>query len=180
MYSVESVIKQKTSSYDLIKKEEAMFIYSVRASTIKFFSVIVLTLLVLVGILVIGGQGADTVYAVSGNIDFSGVKTNEDRIAFISQFGIKVKSEPAEEVEFRVPENFDRVIMGYNEIQKRQGLDISKYKNKKVVRYTYEAENYNGKDGGVFVNLVVYKGTVIACDVSSSSPDGFIEPLVKL
>ena len=156
-----------------------MFIYTVRASTIKFFSVIVLTLLALVGILVFGGAGGDTVYAVSGNIDFSGVKTNDQRVAFISQFGIKVNSEPVEEEEFRVPENFDRVIAGYNEIQKKQGLDISRYKNKKVVRYTYEAEEYNGKSEGIFVNLIVYKGTVIACDVSSTSPDGFIEPLVK-
>ena len=154
-----------------------MFIYSVRASTIKFFSVIVLTLLVLVGILVIGSVGGDSVYAVSGNVDFSGVKTNEQRVAFISQFGINVKGEAVEEEEFRVPENFDRVIAGYNEIQKKQGLDIAKYKNKKVTRYTYEAE-YNGSPA--YVNLIIYKGTVIACDVSSASPDGFIEPLVKL
>ena len=157
-----------------------MFVYSVRASTIKFFSVIALTLLVLVGILVLGGSGADTVYAVSGNIDFSGVKTNEDRVAFISQFGIDVKPEAVGEEAFRVPENFDRVIAEYNEIQKRQGLDISRYKNKKVVRYTYEAEEYNGKTENDFVNLVVYKGTVIACDVSSVSTDGFVMPLVKL
>lgn len=157
-----------------------MFIYSVRASTIKFFSVIALTLLVLVGILAFGGAGDGTVYATSGNIDFSGVKTDEDRVAFISQFGIKLKAGTVEEEEFRVPENFDRVISGYNEIQKRQGLDLSRYKNKKVTRYTYEAEEYNGRSENVFVNLVVYKGTVIACDVSSTSPDGFIEPLVKL
>ena len=156
-----------------------MFVYSVRASTIKFFSVVALTLLVLIGVLVLGGTG-DTVYAVSGNIDFSGVKTNEDRIAFISQFGLKVKSEPVEEEEFRVPENFDRVISGYNEIQKKQGLDVTKYKNKKVTRYTYALEEYNGKNENVFVNLIIYKGTVIACDVSSTSPNGFIEPLIKL
>ena len=156
-----------------------MFIYSVRASTIRFFSVIVLTLLVLVGILVIGG-GSDAVYAVSDNIDFSGIKTNEDRVAFISQFGISVIPATCEEEEFRVPENFDRVISGYNEIRKKQGLDLTKYKNKKVTRYTYEAQNYNGRSENVFVNLVIYKGTVIACDVSSTSPDSFIMPLIKL
>ena len=62
-----------------------MFVYSVRASTIKFFSVIVLTLLALVGILVFGSSADDSVYTLSGNIDFSGVKTNEDRIDFISR-----------------------------------------------------------------------------------------------
>ncbi len=153
-----------------------MFVYSVRASTIRFFSVIALTLAVLVGILVFGGN--ESVYASAGTVDFSGIKTNEERLAFISQFGITVDSEPEEIEEFRVPENFDKVINGYNEIQKRQGLDIAKYKNKKVVRYTYEADNYNGKEA--YVNLIIYKGTVIACDISSKDPSGFIEPLVKL
>ena len=157
-----------------------MFVYSVRASTIKFFSVIVLTLLALVGILALGASAQDSVYAISGSVDFSGVKTNEDRVAFISQFGIKVKPEPVEEEEFRVPENFDRIIAGYNEIQKRQGLDLTRYKNKKVVRYTYEGERDLEKGESVYVNLIIYKGTVIACDLSATSPEGFVEPLVKL
>ena len=152
-----------------------MFVYSVRASTVKFFSVVALTVALLVGILIIGG-GEREVYASSSNIDFSGIKTNEDRVAVIEQFGIKVNPAPVDEAEFRVPENFDRVIAGYNEIQKRQGLDLTKYKNKKVIRYTYEAE-YDGKNA--FVNIVIYKGTVVACDVSSTSPDGFVEPLIK-
>lgn len=155
-----------------------MFVYSVRASTVKFFSVIALTLAVLVGILVFGGGESDAVYTSSDVIDFSGIKTNGDRLRFISQFGISVLGEPTEEVEFRVPENFDRIINGYNEIQKRQGLDLTKYRNKKVTRYTYEAENYEGR-GSAKVNLIIYKGTVVACDVSSASPDGFVEPLLK-
>lgn len=156
-----------------------MFIYSVRASTIRFFSVIVLTLAVLIALLFLGGVGQNTVSASSTNVDFSGVKTNEDRVNFISEFGIKVNPDAIEAETFRVPENFDRVIAGYNEIQKMQGLDLSKYKNKKVTRYTYETENYNGSGEGVFVNLIIYRNTVIACDVSSQNPDGFIEPLVK-
>ena len=156
-----------------------MFIYSVRASTIKFFSVIALTLLVLVGILVFGGSG-DAVYASSGNIYFSGVKTDEQRVAFISQFGIKVKAGAVEEEEFRVPENFDRVISGYNEIQKRQGLDLSRYKNKKVTRYTYRVTNCNSTEREVYASLFVYRDRVIACDVSSGEPDGFVYPLIGI
>lgn len=152
--------------------------YSVRASTVRFFAVIALTLAVLVGVLVFGGGTA--VSASSDSVDFSGIKTNEERVSFISGFGITVGTEPVETEEFRVPENFDRVLAEYNELQKRQGLDLSKYKNKKVTRYTYEAENYGEHTGSVYVNLTVYKGTVIACDVSSTDPNGFIEPLVKL
>jgi len=159
-----------------------MFIYSMRASSVKFFSVIALTLAVLVGLLVFGRGSGDTVYASSTDVDFSGIKTNEDRLAFISQFGIKVEGEPSETEEFRVPDNFDRVIVGYNEIQKKQGLNIEKYKNKKVMRYTYEIKDYeiDGKQTDAVVNLVIYKGTVVACDISSAAPGGFVLPLVKL
>ena len=74
----------------------------------------------------------------------------------------------------------DRIISGYNQIQKSQGLDISKYKNKRVTRYTYTLENYEGSEDTVYVNLIVYKNTVIACDISSLTDGGFVKPLIKL
>ena len=113
-------------------------------------------------------------------IDFSGMKTNEDRVKFIKNFGLDVSEEPIETEEFSVPEDFERVISGYNEIQKKQGLDLTKYKNKKVTRYTYRVTNYQGYEGEVNVNLIIYKSAVIACDVSSADPTGFVLPLVNL
>ena len=156
-----------------------MFIYSVRASTIRFFSVIALTLVLLTGLLIVGSKVGGSVSASSDTVDFSNVKTNDDRLEFISQFGIAAKEAPTETVDFRVPESFDKVISGYNEIQKKQGLDLSKYKNKRVTRYTYEASGYEGSAETVFVNIIVYRNTVIACDVSSTDPEGFVAPLVK-
>jgi hypothetical protein len=136
---------------------------------------------VLGAVLIVGAEEeTPTILEIAEKVDFSGVKTNDDRIAFISQFGIKVNGEAVECEEFRVPENFDRIIAGYNEIQKSQGLSLEKYKNKKVTRYTYEATGYEGAPGTVYVNLIIYRGTVIACDVSSTDPEGFIEPLIKL
>ena len=155
-----------------------MFIYSIRASTIKFFMVIALTLAVLVGIFVLGSN--DTVAAANTDVKLGGIRTNEDRLEFINQFGIEVSSDPKETVSFSVPENFDMAVSGYNEIQKQQGLDISKYKNKKVTRYTYEVKEYEGYDGAVNVNLIVYRNTVIACDVSSADPNGFVKPLIRM
>ena len=156
-----------------------MFIYSFRASTLKFFGVIALTLAILVTAIAVGQSG---VLAASADvkINFSGIETNDDRISFINQFGVEVSGEAKESVSFTVPENFDTVIAGYNELQRSQGLDITKYKNKKVTRYTYETENYKDYDGSVYVNLIIYKNTVVACDVSSADPTGFVDPLVRL
>lgn len=155
-----------------------MFVYSVRASTVRFFGVIVLTLAVLIGALVIGRSGTVAVSAASG-VDFSGIKTNDDRLAFISQFGIEVSGDPKEEVTFRVPSKLEGVLADYNELQKSQGLDLTKYENKKVTRYTYEIEGYGDYTGPVCVNLIVFRNRVVACDISSTDPSGFIEPLVK-
>ena len=155
-----------------------MFVYSIRASTIKFFIVIVLTLAILVGIFAV--SEFTEVSAASQAVNFSGIKTSEDRIEFISQFIPEISGEEVERVEFSIPENFDRVLRSYNEIQKAQGLDVTKYKNKKVVRYTYELPSYEDYNGPVYVNLIIHRNTVIACDVSSLDPDGFVKPLVKL
>ena len=155
-----------------------MFVYSVRASTVKFFGVVVLTLAVLIGVLAVGHTGSVAVSAATG-VSFSGIKTNEDRIAFVSQFGIELTGDPKEEIEFRIPDKLEGPLAEYNELQKSQGLDLGRYKNKKVTRYTYEIDGYGDYSGPVCVNLIVFRNKVIACDVSSADPAGFVEPLVK-
>ena len=156
-----------------------MFIFSIRASSIRFFAILALAFAVLIFVLASG----NTVFAsaaASGEVDFSGIKTEDDRVAFIEQFGIRVKGASTDSCDFVMPENFDRVIMGYNEIQKTQGLDLSKYAGKRVTRYTYAVEDYEGYEGEVFVNLLIYKSRVIGCDVSSGAPDGFVKGLVEV
>lgn len=156
-----------------------MFIYSVRGSTLKLFAVIALCLTVLIALTALNSGTA--VYASVGGeeISFGGIKTAEDRIAFISAFGLKVKDEPATTEQFVMPENLDRVLLGYNELQRSQGLDISKYTRKKVTHYAYEVTNYD-YDGTVYVNLLIYRSKVIACDVSSADPSGFVLPLTEV
>ena len=156
-----------------------MFIYSVRSSTIKFFLLIAVTLVILGAVLFLGSAGT-VAASVVADIKLSGIKTNEDRLEFISQFGISVAGEAKESESFAVPESFDRVLSEYNEIQKRQGFDLTKYKNKKVTRYTYSVSDYEGYDGEVNVNLIVYRNTVIGCDISSVSPGGFVKPLIEI
>ena len=155
-----------------------MFIYSVRASTLKLFACI-FTCIAVLGVLLAIGSG-ETVYAsVNGReINYSGMKTNEDRVAFIEGFGIKVDPTPVREESFTMPEDFDRVILGYNQIQKTQGLDLTKYERKRVTHYAYEVTNYDS-DGAVYVNLLVYRNRIIAADISSASDGGFVSSLTE-
>lgn len=156
-----------------------MFVYSLKASSIKFAIVLVLCVCAIVLLFTLTGTADEAVTVAGQEINYGGMKTNEDRVAFIEQFGLKVEGEPIEEQPFSIPEDFDRVIAGYNEIQKTQGLDLAKYKGKRVTRYTYRATNYDF-DGDVNVNLLVYKGKIIGCDLSSADPSGFVTSLVTL
>ena len=73
-----------------------------------------------------------------------------------------------------IPADFDRVFVGYNQIQKEQGLDLSAYRRKEVTRYTYEVTNYPDYEGKVLANVLVYRGNVIGGDICSEAKDGFV------
>ena len=149
-----------------------MFVYSIRSATIKFICAIVLSVAVLITLVALIPTYADDAEPTS--ISYSKIYENSDRINFISQFGWEVKETPVEEVEVTVPESFDKVYLGYNEMQKEQGLNLSKYKGKTVTRYTYEVTNYPDYDGTVYISLLVYKDKVIGGDVCSADVNGFV------
>ena len=151
-----------------------MFIYSVRASGIKYFLLVVLTLVVLVGSIIISESEATAVFA-GEEIDLSGVGKHEGRVEFIKQFGYEIGEAPVSEEEVNLPTVLDRVGSDYNEIQRRQGLDLTKYGGKKVTRYTYEVSDYPGHEGEkIYANLIVRKNRIIAGDICSAEPSGFI------
>ena len=155
-----------------------MFIYSVRASTVKFMAFVLLTVVALVGVIAFSAE--DSVLASgSGSIKYTGIETNEDRVSFIKSFGISVEEQPLEELSFTVPEDFDVVINGYDQIQKMQGLSLERYAGKKITRYTYTVKNYDS-DGSVFANLFIYRGSIIACDLSGGEAEGFVLPLTRV
>ena len=161
-----------------------MFVYSLRASTLKFFAVICVALTALITMITFipGYDGGELGYITTGSskeINYDKIKTNEDRVNFLSQFGWQVNSEPVETAEIVIPEEFDKIFTGYNEIQKRQGLDLSKYKKKSVMRYTYEVNNYQGEDGKVYANVIVYRNRVIGGDICSADVNGFIHGFEK-
>lgn len=160
-----------------------MFIYSMHASTIKFFAVVCLaltaliTLIALVPSQIIDGEAVTSSIDVSYN--FEKVKSAQDRIDFLRQFGWEVDPKPIKEEEVLIPAQFDKVFSSYNEIQRAQGLDLSPYKKKCVNRYTYLVKNYPSYEGEVYVNILVYRNNVIAGDVCSADVNGFIHGLIK-
>ena len=160
-----------------------MFVYSVRATTIKFFGVICVALATLITVIAIlpgqvtsgeevqvGSDGEEVVQVIS----YEKVKTAEDAAKFLSQFGWEVNANDVEEVDVTLPSVFDKILTAYNELQMRQGLNLTKYKNKPVVRYTFIVTNYPGVEGPVLANVLVYRNRVIGGDLCSAEMSGFV------
>ena len=128
---------------------------------------------ILVGTQVLGGAGA----AVSASASPKGVKTNEDRVAYLESYGWTVSPEPVAVEELIVPEEFDETYAQYLELQSAQGFDLTQYCGKRVRRYTYEVTNYPTGEAGIQAGLLIYKNTVVGGDVLSAQLGGFIHGL---
>lgn len=155
-----------------------MFIYSFKASTLKFFGVIgiaVITLIALV-LLIPTNTTATTpeIATMNENISFNNVKSKSDGAKFLAQYGWEVEDNVVEECEITVPADFDKIMTQYNEIQKQQGLDLTKYQKKTVNRYTYKVTNYPNYSGTVYANVITYRGKVIGGDICTADAKGFL------
>lgn len=155
-----------------------MFVCSLKASSLKFVGVIGIAVAALIALLILmpptQDVSAGAILEDNGTINFEKIKTNENRLEFLSQFGWEAGKDAVEEVEVRIPSDFDKVMNAYNEVQKAQGLDLAKYKGKTATRYTYQITNYPDYDGTVYANIIVYKNRVIGGDICSSDVSGFI------
>lgn len=154
-----------------------MFIYSVRAGTLKFVGAICVALVAMITLIAFlpGTNNAvvDT-GATTQSVKYEKVKDAADVAAFLSQFGWQVKAEPIEVKEVVIPSEFDRIFTNYNEIQKQQGLDLTRYKRKTATRYTMEITNYGDYEGKVYANVIVYHNRVIGGDICSADVSGFM------
>lgn len=164
-----------------------MFIYSFKASTLKLLGIISVTLAALIAIIAFvpvyadGFSSVTTGAQVEGekSISYDKVKSAADAVNFLSQFGWTVDGGSPESAKVTIPSEFDKVFAAYNEIQKSQGLDLSKYKKKELTRYTFEVTNYEDYEGKVYANVLVYRNKVVGGDICSADVSGFVHGFEK-
>ena len=154
-----------------------MFIISLKSDNLKKYALIALVAVIAVvgGIIYVSKQEVLPASTVGGmNMKAT---TNEERTAFFSQLGFEVNPEPCEVKETVIPVEFDETYSRYNEIQKQQGLDLEPFKGSRVKFWSYEILNYpgfEGSDGRIRGNLLIYNGIIIGGDVSDISLNGFM------
>jgi len=149
-----------------------MFVYSVKSSRLKLAALILVAAAAVALLVLARGHKP----AAGGAIRLAAA-TAQERMAFLSQFGWEAAEDPLEVSEVIIPAQFDETYQRYNEIQKAQNLDLSKFAGKRVKRWTYEIKNYpgyEGKPGVVQANLLIDKGVVIGGDICSLELGGFL------
>ncbi len=151
-----------------------MFIYSFKASSIRFFAIIVLSVAAIITLVALIPEYHPVSAYVDEKINYNKISTDEDRKNFLAQFGWKTENNVIDEATVTIPSKFDKIYESYNTLQNKQGLNLEKYKNKEVTRYTYEITNYPDYEGKVYANVIVYKNKVIGGDICSADVNGFL------
>lgn len=166
-----------------------MFVYSFKASTVRILGVVCIALVGLIALVafvptyVTAGSADTSVGQVSSqtvSVRYDKIKTEQDVIDFLAQFGWQVEGKAIEVKQVSVPSDFDKIYAGYNQVQLAQGLDLTRYKGKEVTRYTFKVTNYEGHEGTVYANVLVYRRKVIGGDICSAEiTDGFVQGFEK-
>lgn len=107
--------------------------------------------------------------AVTVSAEVKHIRSNDDRLAYLSGLGWQVSLQPIATEELLIPKQFDDSYAGYLKLQEDQGFDLAQYCGKRVKRYTYQLTNYPTQDEPMQIALLIYKNRVIGGQIQSAS-----------
>lgn len=151
-----------------------MFVLTARLSKTKLLAAgVILIAAVLLIVLLAASGGAEPETAPAGS-------TNDERVAYLASFGWSVNAEPTQTQKVRIPDTAgNRVFARYNDLQRSQGFDLTRYAGKEVTRYVYEILNYPNASAPIYASVLVCDGYIIGGDITDSAPDGVIHGFAK-
>lgn len=105
-------------------------------------------------------------------------KLEEKNREFLKSYGWQVEEKAVDICHLKIPNEFDEVYSAYRELCMAGGFELDPYRGKSATRYTYRVTNHKDSQSGlVHANLLVVKDTIIAADICSMEPDGFLQPI---
>ena len=152
-----------------------MYIFSVTVSKSKIVVIIAMLLIFILASIYLYHyfRGAKA-------IAYPIVNTAEGRLKFINQLGWEVDPLFSESETNVVPEKFDKLYNEYEKLQKSQGLSLSPYKGKTLLKYTYKILNYKEPERAVYINIFVDNELVVAGDINDPDlQNGFVKTFLN-
>ncbi len=157
----------------LFERMNTLFIWSFRMSKKELIIIAVGVLTFLsVAFLLIGTANTRSASANLGHGYSTMADDPQSRTDFLSQFGWNVESEPISVREVTLPSSMDSALSEYNQLQIRQGFDLTDLCGKRVKLWTYSVTNYPVSDE-VVANIMTKNGIVVGGDISSLRAGGF-------
>lgn len=95
---------------------------------------------------------------------------------FLAQFDIEVDKNTKQAAKIFIPSEFNKVYENYNALQQSQGLDLTDYKGKEAIKYTYSVTN-SSSDDEIKCNIIICQNKVIAGDLCTAALDGTMTAL---
>ena len=149
-----------------------MLIMTTKVDKRKLLIALAAVLAAIAGLLLLGRDDAQP------TANLTAADTNDARVKFLTDLGWEVTASPTEATEVRIPREADEVFSRYNELQKNQGYDLTKYAGKKVMRYVYQINNFPDAKEPVYATLLVCKDRIIGGDITDTTPGGRVQGLV--
>lgn len=177
-----------------------MFVFTLKSTTLKLFALLFCVAVVIIAATVEGSFHTDNIavpssdQAVQSQTNLATTEeinksvqnrsevecnTNELRVSYLENLGWQIDKSPFETQEIIIPSKFNSVYSNYNSLQKINGFDLSCYKGKTAIRYSYNVLNYPDETQKVKANLIILDGRLIGGDISSSALNGFMNGLCK-
>ncbi len=100
-------------------------------------------------------------------------KSDEDIKIFVQQFSLEI-DELCSVEDITVPYVFNDTYVKYNELQKKQGLDLQPHKGRLANRCVYSLKNHKIDYADAYITIIVYKGRVIAGHISTGVQDAAV------
>jgi len=98
--------------------------------------------------------------------------TNELRMIYLKSLGIEAEDDRLSSKEITIPQNFNEVYKEYNNLQKKSGFDLSRFKGKKATVYTYSLSGSEKQ-----IHLIVCNQKIIGGDIADVNVNGKMYPL---
>lgn len=107
------------------------------------------------------------------------LRTADGRKMFLSELGWEIDADSESHKTVLIPKELSGVMEEYNQMQLKQGFDLSQHPGESCEQYIYTLTNYPAEDQVVLVTLYIQGKELIAADIHSTSMNGFMHGIIR-